>query len=143
MLAHVIFGDSEGERLQLEALGYAYPNATDTHDKNWINTQATIQSGRFRGNFSLFLQTTDFLSLLEQLQQVHALKVTTFLFQTLEEQLTFSGELKNNGTLPIAGKAFDEAGSNNCLVFSLEIDQSYLPTIISQLRHITHNFPFL
>ncbi len=55
--------------------------------------------------------------------------------------LVFQGDLV--GHIKCSGTVLDQPGIGNRLEFTLDLDQSYLPKLLSDLDHLVETFPVI
>ena len=116
-------------------------SAVDPSSDGWLICDVSIAAGAWRGSYETWFCTWDFPKFRQQLEALHSTLDGTARFDTLEHQLELEFTVDARGHIEISGSASDRAGDGNDLTFSLELDQSYLPAIINQLRAIEAAFP--
>jgi hypothetical protein len=104
--------------------------------EGWVNTEIDIQAGFWRGVYVASLQAEDFPLFRQQLQALYSWKDNVAQFSTIEEWLTLKLTLDHHGHVRLEGTATDEPGTGNVLAFHLDLDQSYLPQIITELESV-------
>ena len=107
----------------------------------WLRSDVDIAVGAWRGRFETSFCKADFPLFRRQLEALHSKLDGIARLDTLEEQLTLEFKVDRRGHIRVAGTACDRAGVGNALKFALELDQSYLPDIIRQLRAIESALP--
>ena len=130
-----------GQFLEIAVLKYAYPDATDDYDANWLDVMINLKAGAFSGKYSAYFQTSDFLALKDDLQKLYNTLDDGFKFSTLEDQLEMDFVGDGLGHIHIDCKAQDQAGIGNTLEFELAIDQTEIRNLIYQLEEILKTFP--
>lgn len=128
--------------LEIGVLNYAYPEANDAYDKNWLNVIIQVKAGAFSGKFDAYFQTADFIGLWHQLKELYNDLGKQFKFSTLEDQLTMDFTGDELGHININVRAQDQAGVGNILEFDLNIDQTDVKVLIDQLNEIIREYPF-
>ena len=116
-------------------------SAVDPSSEGWLISNVTIAVGAWRGSYEAWFCTWDFPKFREQLETLHSTLDGTARFDTLEHQLELEFTVDSRGHIEICGAASDRAVDGNGLTFSFELDQSYLPAIIKQLRAVEATCP--
>ena len=125
--------------LEVTVMSYAYPNATDFYDLNWLRCKASCQISSLETAVDLFLQTTDFVTLQKSLLAFNAQTSDIIVFSTIEEQLQFCIE-RHPKDIMITGKI--SALPSICSTFTFEITAETLMTsTMESLKNIRLNFP--
>jgi hypothetical protein len=132
----VCVGSRETQHVLIRVLAAADP-ATD----GWLSCELKIAVGAWSGSFDACLTTWDFPNFRQQLETLYDSLDGTAQFVTLEGQLEMIFTIDNRGHIVANCVAVDRVGDDNRLSFRLEMDQSHLPQIISQLRDIEAAFP--
>jgi hypothetical protein len=127
--------------LKLKILKYAYPEAADEYDSNWLDAKVKIKAGAFSGEYRAYFQTSDFLFLKEKLTFLYHKLDGSFTFTTLEQQLQMNFVGDGLGHISIDCKAQDDAGNGNIFEFELCIDQTEIKNLFIQLDEIIKTFP--
>jgi hypothetical protein len=128
-------GTDAGDHLTVEIRGR--PDERD----DWLEATVSIRAGGFGGSFDATLMTCDFPPFRSQLERVYETLDSTAAFHTIERQLRIECAAKKRGAIAIQGFAEDCATDGNVLRFEFNIDQTFLPKIISDLKHIEAEFP--
>ena len=108
---------------------------------DWLAATISIRSGAFAGSFDAALMTCDFQPFERQLQELYESLRGTATFSTIERQLEVNCVGNERGGISIDGVAQDRAGDGNQLRFQFDLDQTYLPELISELQQIQSEFP--
>jgi hypothetical protein len=119
-----------------------YPNATDADDGNWLKARLTVSVGAWAGSFEANLRAEEFEAFREQCENLHKTLRGTAAFKPLEPwlRLTLTGDGK--GHIELTGDAIDRVGTGNQLRFAFrDLDQTFLPALIDQLREVERNYP--
>jgi hypothetical protein len=132
-----------GNYLRLTIIKHQFPNAQDDWDKNILDVKVSVKSGAFLGELDTIFMTTDFESFKQQLRN---------LYINLNGTATFSGyehsdmiKLRGNGLghLNVECQLTESNIPLNELKFELDLDQTFLPSIINQINLITKEFPII
>ncbi len=138
----VTIGGRERERVEIRVQRRIYPTSTDSDDGNWLSSRITVSAGVWAGSFDAHLRAEEFAAFRQQCERLYEALRGTAVFHPLEPWLllTLTGDAK--GHIELAGEAIDHVGWGNQLSFKyLELDQSFLPPLIAQLREVEKNFP--
>lgn len=130
------------DSVKIQINRFAYPDATDSHDKNWLDVTISLKTGAFTVKYSAYFQTTDLQFLHDELITLHKNLNGEFTFSTLEEQLELNFKGDGIGHIEISGIAQDRAGIGNTLNFELHIDQTSLTPLIQEIHEALKEFPF-
>ncbi|TMD36100.1 MAG: hypothetical protein E6I95_03015 [Chloroflexi bacterium] len=107
-------GGESAEHVAVEVVAREHPDQSDYWDGNWLTAWIDLASGPFRGKYRAALRAEEFVHFRDQLQT---------LFESGRAQ-----------TEPF----FD---SHNVLYFVLELDQSFLPDVLAELKGVIQEFP--
>ncbi len=135
----LVIGGQEHERLVVELPGCDRPEPKGVYD--FLTARVRVDVGRFRGDFECYLSAQDFAVFLFQLRRLQSEPGGTAEFSTIEGQLGFKIRGDGRGHFEVRGRALDAPGMGNELVWSLAIDQSYLPAIIASVVLISTAYP--
>jgi hypothetical protein len=133
----LVIGGEEHEHLVVEVLGRGRPEAFDADDGNWIDARVGVAAGAFGGEVACCLRAEDFAAFLSQVRSLVVQPHGTARFSTMEDQLAFVITGDGRGHFDVRGHLMDAAGVGNRLAWSLAIDQSYLPRIVTALSAIS------
>jgi hypothetical protein len=131
----------QGCTLCIRVLGYTTTEAENLSDANWLVCDVRASIGPFQGEVSATFTTQDFAQFSEELQALHEQQTSTASFETHEQVLELKVEATSGGRLTLMGVVRYALGPRVALSFALEVDQSYLPPVLSALRTVTKQFP--
>jgi hypothetical protein len=127
--------------LKIDAQGRSFPHSIEYWDINSLTTPIAFHIGEFQGvipaslmNYELRRFRTELATLYETLEgdaQLYSLEGWI--------GLKFHGD--GLGHVDVRGSLKDEAGTGNELTFELVMDQTFLPTILSELDDVDAEFP--
>ena len=137
----VTFGDKRTERLEIFMLGYERPVSGDYHDDNWVSVEVAIHCGSFQGKYSASFQIGELEAFHRQLVVLYEHLNGVAEFNTLEGQLSLEATGDGIGHIAIRGKARDQAGTGNSLLFEIHIDQTQLQDSVRSLADILASYP--
>jgi hypothetical protein len=133
----------QADYIEIIPVKYSHPDSDHYYDKNWLDIHINIKSGVFNGRYSANFQTSDFVLLHEQLEQLYQDLGHEFTFTTLEDQLKIKFKGDGIGHFTLDCTAREHAGMGSTLNFELFIDQTDLPQLLSQLKSINSTFQVL
>ncbi|MFN0019660.1 MAG: hypothetical protein ACKVP0_15490 [Pirellulaceae bacterium] len=91
----------------------------------------------------LNLRADEFAVFLEHVQELNSSLVGTAELRTLEGGLTLRLWIHERGDMWVDGDIFDGTLDGNRLRFHFNLDQSYLPPVISQLQTLLTRYPVI
>jgi hypothetical protein len=108
---------------------------------DWLKATVSIRAGAFAGSFDATLMTCDFPPFRSQLERLYDTLDGTATFDTIELQLGLECAGNGRGRIAIRGVAEDQVTDGNLLRCEFDIDQTFLPALISDLQDIEAKFP--
>ena len=139
--ALIRFGGTDAEYLMLTVHGRNIPEAADYWDGNFLWCTAEVAAGAFRGSFSNLIRNEDLARFLPRLETLYERHDGVALFDTLDGWLDEQVVGVGRGHIEVRGQLIDDPVGGNQLEFRLALDQTYLPTIIAQVRAAVEAFP--
>jgi hypothetical protein len=121
----------------------SHAGCTDYWDGNWLSTNISVFIGGFRGRVDADLRAEELVAFRDQLRAVYESLSGRAEFHTMEGWLGLQVLADKTGHLRVTGDLLDEPGIGNRLSFSLDLDQTYLPNVLSALDEITRAFPVI
>ncbi len=134
-MASFKLGTDAGDHLIVEIDGR--PDEQD----DWVSVTILVQVGAFLASIDATLVTCDFPRFRRQLESLYKTLSGSAIFDTIECQLQIECVGNGLGGIAISGNVQDRAGDGNILRFGFDIDQTYLPRVISELHAIESDFP--
>ena len=134
-MASFTLGTDAGDHLIVEIDGR--PDERD----DWVAATISVQAGAFFATIDATLVTCDFPRFRTQLETLYKTLSGNATFDTIERQLQIDCVGNERGGITINGIVQDRVGDGNELRFRFDIDQTYLPRIISELQDIESEFP--
>jgi hypothetical protein len=132
-----------GDRLTISVERRMHPGHGDFWDGNWLISPVTIVVGGFTGRISAGLRSEELVSFRAGLEAIHDSLTGEAKLDSLEGWVTLTLTGDGAGHVSVDGAVNDRPGMGNELRFRLELDQTYLPEIIDDLRRIESAFPVL
>ena len=112
----------------------------DEHD-DWVSVIIVVHAGAFSASIDATFMTCDFAQFRRQLEALYETLSGSAKFDTIERQLQIECVGNERGGIAITGTVQDRVGDGNELRFGFDIDQTYLPGVISELLRIESEFP--
>jgi len=137
-----LMGDG-GAEVRFEIFGREHPEQSDYWDGNWLLTHVILRAGGFRGEFQPSLRVEEFVRLRDGVRVCMTDLRGTFVFETMEDQLTIIAKGDGLGHFRAECRAEDVAGTGNELTFTVDLDQTYLQPLASQLDAVLRAYPVL
>lgn len=134
-MASFKLGTDAGDYLIVEINGR--PDERD----DWVSATMSVHAGAFTATIDATLVTCDFPRFRSQLQSLYETLNGSANFDTIERQLQIDCVGNERGGIAINGTVQDRVGDGNELRFRFDIDQTYLPRVISDLQDIESEFP--
>lgn len=132
MLAFQIGGDTQ-DSVRVDIL--------QDNEDGWLSARVTVNAGEFRGSYPASFNSWAFSDFASQLEKLHRTVSGSAVFTSYERQLELELSCNAVGHIVILGEAMDYAGTGNKLIFRLHIDQSYVPSILGDLRKALEEYP--
>ena len=107
----------------------------------WFSADVRVAVGAFRGGYSADFNSWAFSDFLAQLETLYRSVGGTASFTSYERQLELVLSCNAQGHVQLRGEAMDLAGTGNKLIFRLDLDQTYVPAIISSLQSALQLYP--
>jgi hypothetical protein len=135
------FPDTDG--IGLSVIGRSHPGATDFWDGNWLRTRAFGRVGGFTVDLVADLRAEEFAQFRRGLERMYALVAVKASFRTLEAYLALDLHRDEVGHVRVEVELMDRPAIGNLLRCSIDIDLTYLPSIINSLDEILRRWPIL
>jgi hypothetical protein len=134
-MASFKLGTDAGDHLIVEINGR--PDERD----DWVSATISVHVGAFSATIDATLMTSDFPRFRRQLEPLYRTLSGSANFDTIECQLEITCVGNERGGIAVNGTVQDRVGDGNELRFRFDIDQTYLPRIITELQDIESEFP--
>lgn len=105
----------------------------------WLRAQVTIQVPGFIGSIVASFESGDFEAFEKKLRVLNETLTGAADFWSRENQVVFSLRGDRLGHIEVTGEAWSKPCYENKLEFEFSIDQTFIPSILSQLDAITHS----
>jgi hypothetical protein len=111
------------------------------HGDGWFSTDVEVVVGAFRGGYSADFNSWAFSNFHAELERLYRTVSGSAVFTSYEGQLELTLTCNVTGQIQVRGEATDYAGTGNRLRFRLDIDQTYVPAILEDLRLALERYP--
>jgi hypothetical protein len=138
---HIGSKDHEFIAIEIVARAASEFGPLDFWENNWLRCLVEVRAGGLRGNVECHLLTEDFVRLRDIVRDLHDWSENFLEFGTLEGWLTIAFTLDEKGGITLLGDLVDRPTDGNRLRFHLTLDQSYLPSILSDLDRAIKSYP--
>ncbi len=116
----------------------------DYWDADWIQSGVTVRAGAWQGRYRAFLSRAGFVSFRKQVQELYSSLSGEAIFTTVEDWIEVRLRGNGRGEITVEGTAWDRPGIGNRLEFHLpDIDQTFLPPLLTQLDAIIEHYPVI
>ena len=126
-------GGAEHEYVRVEVLG--------ANGDGWLPSNVAVRVGAYTADYPSDLDCWAFSRFHDELQSLYQRLVGTATFSTYERQLELTLTGDGLGHMAVAGVAMDSAGTGHRLTFRLQIDQTDLPRLISEVDEVVTRYP--
>ena len=128
-------------QLELEVIGYERIQANDYYDANWLMVSVTADTNGINTKFARScLLTSDLVEFNDQLINLNSGRKDSATLESFEPNIELSiTKVDSLGHLKMIVKLIPT--DENFHQFSLQIDQSYLPLIIADIKDALLRYP--
>jgi hypothetical protein len=130
-----------GASILIEVSGYERPATQDAYDANWLKCHVAINLGYFTGEYPAAFMTSDFVRFRDDLKKILSTMDGLASFETCEEALNCTIEMRGSGTARIQGGAQVQQSIAATLSFSFESDQSFVTQTMREVEAIIAQYP--
>lgn len=113
----------------------------DFWDGNWLRCRVGMRAGGFIGTFDPALRSEEFERMRDGVRVCTNDLSGTFVFETMEEQLSIMAKGDGLGHFAAECEARDAAGYGNLLKFELHFDQTRLAPLAAELDALLLVYP--
>lgn len=139
----ILIKRSENEIFLVDVIARSSEEAEDFYDGNWLNVKVTIKAGDLSGIVHGQLRADELACLRGELEELYQSLIGCAQFSTMEQCLSLEFIGDGMGHIVFRGEVMDEVGIGNTLKFSFDLDQTFIPGILSALETITKTFPVI
>ena len=116
---------------------HGFPDETDVDGGYSVKGSISIQSGKYSvNNAEVWFTTGQVFQLYEQLREGLQNLKGAFIFSNRGENLYFEMDFTRLGQIHISGHFQEYPSIDNRLVFDFQIDQSFIPATIKEMKKI-------
>ena len=123
----VRIGGKDGEFVSVRRI-------TRTNSEGWFNAEVEVQCDGWRGKIRASFMRGELARFAEEIRILHEELAGEARLEPLEPYLTLSFSGDGKGHIKVGGTAENHLGSGTKLLFWLEVDQTYLPSIAKAFR---------
>jgi len=132
---------TDGSFLDIRFSGRTWPQATDFWDGNWLNATARGSSCGLQGSVDLRLRVDELHSLSAKLADLPRSHTGQLAFWPMEPNLKLTFQIGPPEALNVFVELQPDLAGPAHMTFELRLDQSSIPSIISQLAADLAPFP--
>ena len=140
-MPEIKLGGQQHEFLRIMVSSRKYTDAEDYWDGNWLNCEVEVMAGRFRGRVLGTFRAEEFARLRSDVASLVESDEGQASFATMECQLSFELIKDKMGGVRCKGVLMEDPAQEDRLIFSVQLDQSYLPRLLSELDEVVAAFP--
>jgi hypothetical protein len=133
----------EGAEIIVDVLNRKYPEFDDYWDGNWLNSTINIIIPGYRVLFPADIRADDIHRFYNQLKELNKSLKGTAVFENIEGIIELKAAINKLGRIEWQGKTTFPVGTGATLEFQFRSNQSYLPSLISQIEKIAICYPVL
>ena len=139
-MATVEIKSINNDSIKISVMANEQESCGEKYNSNWIHVLIEFNSKGFVGKVAAHMQTFEFGEFYMQLKKLYESLQGQAKLETIEGQigLTFVGN--GRGGITLSGMIMDKPGIGNELIFNMNLDQSYIPSVLSQLQSLNTEF---
>ena len=142
MTCLVTIGSPNADHIAIRVLRREHPDATLAVDREWLRCQVDCQFGGFRANVEGWLTAGDFGYFREGVERINETLVGQAQIVALEAWFEVRMTCLPNGSLETKAEVRDPNHFDRALSVEFrDLDQSYLPALLADLRALEAEFP--
>ena len=107
----------------------------------WFSAQVDVVVGAFRGTYPASFNSWAFSNFRRDLEVLYRTVSGSASFTSYERQLEIKMTCSPQGHIELRGEAVDLAGTGNRLTFRVELDQTFIPKILADLKVALDRYP--
>ena len=120
---------------------YVRAEVEGANSDGWLPSLVRVQAGAFKGEYPCYLDIWGFARFSQEVKDLYENLNGTATFTTYEGQLEIVMVGDGLGHISVKVQAVDYAGTGNKLSFQLGIDQTNLPSLMTELNLIVDAYP--
>lgn len=126
---------TEKQFVKIQVAGKTYPDSMDRWDGGWLNSKINLLLGSFNGIFNANLRIDEFKNFLKDVERLNKTLKGQATYQSMEDWLIIEIEnVDSLGNLSASIVAKDSLEGNNKISGTIMLDQTYLKTIIAEIK---------
>jgi len=115
----------------------------DYWDGNWLDCRVSIRAGDLRGMFDATFRVEEFIRMRDGVRVCMTALDGTFVFETMEEQLSIIAKGDGVGRFTAECMADDASGVRDELTFEFSFDQTQLEPLATDLDKLIKTYPLV
>ncbi len=131
----------EGEFINIQVIGYSHPHMDDYWDGNWLICEVRAVIPGFNVTFPVNLRTNELTSFYDELVQMYSSMSGSSSLVGLESNVDIQVQMDRLGKLEWQVRLTFPSGYGASLEFQIPSEQSYLISLIDELKVIIKEFP--
>jgi hypothetical protein len=139
----LMIGSRGGDHIALRPLCRSNPGATDYWDGNWLKVAVDVRTGAFRGKYVADLRVEEFRDFREQVVVLHESLKGEAALNSMEAWVSVRLAADRLGHLNAQCEVRDQPGMGSRLLFTLDLDQSFIPTMVTALDDVIRSYPLV
>jgi hypothetical protein len=139
----LIIGSRGGDHIALRPQCRSNPGATDYSDGNWLKVEVNVRAGAFHGNYVAELRVDEFRDFREQLVVLHESMKGEAVLNSREGWVSVRLAADRLGHVKAECEVRDEPGMGSRLLFTLHLDQTFIPTMVSAVDEVMQGYPLV
>ncbi len=139
----VVIGSIAGDYLALRPVGRSNPGATDYWDGNWLKVDVDVRTGAFGGMYVADLRVEEFENFRAQIDTLYRSLKGEAVLSSMEGWVSVRLAADRLGHLKAECEVRDVPGMGSRLLFTLDLDQSFIPTIVAALNGVMRTYPLV
>jgi hypothetical protein len=139
----LIIGSRGGDHIALRPLCRSNPGAMDYWDGNWLKVEVDVRTGAFRGKYVADLRVEEFESFRAQLDALYKSLKGEAALNSMEGWVSVRLAADRLGHLNAECEMRDQPGMGSRLFFTLDLDQSFIPTMVAALDDVIRSYPLV
>lgn len=142
-MREILIGTDNADFLRILPVCRSHPQCLDYWDGNWVYSRVEFGVGGFCGSIEGDLRAEEFAEFHRQLSLLRQILKGEANFQTMERWLTIHVIGDGRGRLNFQCVILDQPGIGNTLHCGMNLDQTFLPPMLSQLAKAIQEFPVI
>ena len=131
----------DGTSIRISVYGRERPTNIDYFDGNWLSASVAVAISGFRADFPFAVLAQDLAKFHAEIIALHDSLEGSAEFMPTEPSVILQVAIDGFGRLAWKCKAQHPLGYGATLEFEFTADQSYLPSLISQLSGVLEKYP--